>query len=160
MGRIVLVAGLLLSAGCAHGGDSTLVGRALAVYEAGGGGGESGERLVILWASWCARCIEALEWIPERHPCAIPLEAVSVDADPRLAARVEARLEAEAQAQAGSVGWQWRRDPGAARAQDLGLRRLPALLWVRGRTVLAAYQGWDTAIARRLEEDFAERCRP
>ena len=92
----------------------------------------SGPRVLVIWASWCGRCVELIEALSETLPSG-SLWAQSVDADPRLAQAAAARLPA-------GVVHRW--DPqGTIGAEEFRLRRVPAVLIIGsdGRLVW----GWD-----------------
>ncbi|MDF1564151.1 MAG: TlpA disulfide reductase family protein [Deltaproteobacteria bacterium] len=99
---------------------------ALEVLDAEGGlrelGGQGPARLLVIWASWCARCPTALdEGARVAAEYGLLYAAVSVDADERLAREANRQLAVQ-----GPALWD-----EAARASSLtGVRRVPTFLLV------------------------------
>ncbi len=101
-------------------------------------------RLVVIWASWCGLCPEALQEATRiAEHFGLELVTVAVDTDRHKA------LEAAAAMQVPRP-WLW---DGAARASTLaGIRRVPTFLLIdaRGR-VVALFEGIDPGPMARLE---------
>ncbi len=149
---------LLAPAGCAHAGRAPALEGQVVPVRLFGGAAPGRAALLLFWASWCARCQDALRQIPGKVPCNLPLVAVSVDADLRFAEAAEATIEHDL-GRAGAQRWQWVHDRGAREAEALGLSHLPTLFWIdvdgRARRV---YLGWDRQVQARLLEDLEAIC--
>lgn len=96
-------------------------------------------RVVVFWASWCARCQDALEATSRGT---VPYVFVSVDADERQVFWTAERWGLD-------PPWFW--DPAATETRALDPKRLPALYLVGPEgEILYRDAGWDATVAVRL----------
>ncbi len=125
---------------------------ALEVIDAEGGlrevGGQGPPRLVVVWASWCGRCPQALKEgavLARMH--GLLFVSVSVDADERLARAAMKRL-----AIPGPKLW----DEGARAASLSGVRRAPTTLLIDGDgRLVGIFEGVDLGTLSTLRRAVA-----